>query len=95
MRTRSIAVWDSAPERDAVLRALDGHEIQRRNERWTAYVAGVHVDPQGEWVQIAIEGRTHADVVLHLRRPTSVAAAIAALDRYDPIAGVRPHVIEV
>jgi hypothetical protein len=77
-----------------ILRALEGHAIRKGAQQWVARVLGLHVDAQGEWVQIQLEGPTLASLVLLLRQSATKARALAALDRYDPTSPTSPHLIE-
>jgi hypothetical protein len=60
--------------------ALHQREIDTDTDEWVAQVAGIHVDGQEIWIQIAAgEGPGEEMLLLHVSAWTTVDQAIAAL----------------
>jgi hypothetical protein len=77
---------ESAPsDADRLFATLDGVRISNGRSEWSSRIQGIYADGPYVWVQLARDGEDAESVVLRVRRPTTTADIIRALEavRFD------------
>ncbi|HEY5617281.1 MAG TPA: hypothetical protein VIK60_05010 [Vicinamibacterales bacterium] len=60
--------------------ALDRRCFDVGGDKWTAYVAGIHVARFDVWIQLDLAGVVPRSLVLHVTRGMNVPDALAAIE---------------
>jgi hypothetical protein len=67
----------------AIVAALDRHRVLTARAACTVAVYGVHVDPDGVWLQVGLNDGDDHYLVLHLPYQATVEDALATLQECD------------
>jgi hypothetical protein len=72
-------------EVDRLFATLDGVQTSNGRSEWSSRIQGIYADGPYVWVQLARDGEDAESVVLRVRRPTTTADIIRALEavRFD------------
>ena len=83
LTAESDTAKDPGTVAQAIVAALDQHRVKTAGEVRTVAVYGVHVDPDGVWLQVGLHDGDDRYLVLHLPHQATAADALATLQEYD------------
>jgi hypothetical protein len=87
MQSMLAAASDTAKNAEtvaqAIVAALDQHRVLTARAACTVAVYGVHVDPDGVWLQVGLHDEDDHYLVLHLPYQATAEDALAALQQCD------------